>query len=477
MLIRHTLYFLPTQLLAPLAQLASMVLWTHWLQPEAMGVFTLVSVMQEMAYLLCLGWFSSYALRYLPGPDQDEAMRRYLATENVVVTVSVLLGALVAIPATWSLQTSSSPTEMALAVAAFFITRGLNAHYAERARAQSAFLTYGVLQLAGPVGGLALGWLVLQQVAPSAQALLWAYAAAQGLGCLLALPGLGMYWRFKALDRPMLKDAISFGAPVLALSALGWVAENHVRYLVQWRDGAQAMGLMIVGWSLGRRAASVAAMLVTAAAFPLASRMLNDGRQQEALRQLQTNAALMMGVLLPATVGMFLIGPALAKLVVAPPYQTVTAQVIGLSMLSGALRNLHVHATDQLMLLQRRMGMMAGVSVIEIVACAGATLVGMVLDPWQGAVVGQTVGSAIALVVSMWWVHRHLAFRWPWLDTLRIALACSGMAVVMLMLAPQQGGLLPLLVWGASGALAYAACAALLYQQVLRSRWAARRVS
>ncbi len=56
MLIAHTLKYLPAQLLAPLAQVASVVLWTHWLAPQEMGVFTLVSVTQEMAYLGCLGW-------------------------------------------------------------------------------------------------------------------------------------------------------------------------------------------------------------------------------------------------------------------------------------------------------------------------------------------------------------------------------------------------------------------------------------
>ena len=43
MLIKHTLQYLPAQLLSPLAQLASMILWTHWLAPVEMGVFTLVS--------------------------------------------------------------------------------------------------------------------------------------------------------------------------------------------------------------------------------------------------------------------------------------------------------------------------------------------------------------------------------------------------------------------------------------------------
>lgn len=68
MLIRHMLAFLPALVVSPLAHLVSMVLWTHWLAPADMGIFTLVSATQEIAYTLSLAWFSVHALRYLRPP-------------------------------------------------------------------------------------------------------------------------------------------------------------------------------------------------------------------------------------------------------------------------------------------------------------------------------------------------------------------------------------------------------------------------
>lgn len=474
MLLKHALYYLPTQLLSPLAQLGSMLLWTHWLAPEAMGVFTLVSVMQEMAYLVCLGWFSTYALRYLPAPDQVDERHRYLATENVLVLVCVLASMLVALPATWTLPASQHTVGTVLAVGAFFATRALNAHYGERARAQSSFLSYGILQLAGPVGGLGLGWLALHQFEPSAQVLLWSYALAQGLGGLLALPGLGMHWRLRAPDTQLLKAAVSFGGPVLGLAALGWVAENHIRYLVQWQAGASALGLMIVGWSLGRRCASVAAMLVTTAAFPLASRLLNEGRHDEAMKQLRINAALMLAVLLPSTVAIQIMGPDLAALTVASTYREITGQVLGWSVFAGMLRNLHVHATDQLMLLQRRMLMIGQISVVEIVACTLASVAGLAGWGLQGAVVGQAVGSGLALLLSLWWARQHLGFHWPWGDSARLAAASGVMALALVAWHPPQGAL-GMLLWVLWGALSYGlACLALFHTAVMQ-QWQLRK--
>ncbi len=476
MLLRHTLLYLPTQLLSPLAQLGSMILWTHWLAPEAMGMFTLVSVMQEMAYLTCLGWFSTYALRYLPSGAQPDALKRYLATENVVVLACLVMSMVVAIPATLTLPQAEHHIGTFLAVGLFFATRALNAHYGERARAQSSFVSYAVLQLAGPVGGLLLGWMALQRIEASAQVLLLSYALAQLVGSLLALPGLGMHWRLKAPDATLLRQALAFGAPVLGLSALGWVAENHVRYLVQWQSGAAALGLMIVGWSLGRRCASVAAMLVTTAAFPLAARLLNEGRHDEALRQLRVNAALMLAVLVPVTVAMQLVGPDLAALAVAPAYRDITGQLLGLSVLAGMLRNLHVHATDQLMLLHRRMRMIAHVSVIEILACGLASMLGLWLKGVHGAVIGQAVGSTLALGVSLWWARSQLGFRWPWMDTARIVAASGVMAAALLAWHP-HAGVLGLVQWVAWGAVVYLLACAMLFQAVLRQQWRLQRMA
>ena len=474
MLIRNTLKFLPAQLLSPAAQLVSMILWTHWLAPAEMGLYTLVTVAQEMAYVFCLGWFAVYALRYLP-PDTDRPGReRYLGTENVVVLGSIVAGMLAAVLISLTLPHDGHWWIGTFVIGLFFVTRAINMHYAERARAQSAFVAYTLLQTVGPVGGLGLALLAFQYFDPDAWVLLGAYATAQTLGTLLALPILGMHWRLARPDAALLRAAIGFGFPLIGLGALGWVAENYIRYLVQWQSGATALGLMIVGWSLGRRCASVASMLVATAAFPLASRLLNEGRREEALAQLGINAALMVAVLVPVTAALALLGPALVSLTVAPEYRETTAQLLGLAVLGGALRNLHMHVTDQLMVLDRRIRMAADVDVVEIVVCAVASFAGLLLYGLHGAVAGQALGSLLTLALSMGWARKHLGLVWPWGETLRILLAAAVMvgALVWLDAAPSVAGL----IYGTLlGAAVYAAAMALLFSTELRKLLIARR--
>jgi O-antigen/teichoic acid export membrane protein len=272
----------------------------------------------------------------------------------------------------------------------------------------------------------------------------------------------------------VLRAAWAFGGPVLGLSALGWIAENYIRYLVQWHSGAAALGLMIVGWSLGRRCAAVAATLVTTASFPLAARLLNANKREEALGHLSLNAAMMVGVLAPVTAALELLGPPLVRLFVAQEYQQVTSELLVLSVLAGAVRNLHMHTTDQLMVLERRIGMLAKLDVFEIVLCALLSLVGLIYDGVRGAVIGQAVGSLATLAVSMWLAQRYLGFRWPWNYTLRICMATALMLAGLRwwQVGDDAWGLAAASLWGT---LLYVLAMLLLFLPECRRFWANRQ--
>ena len=474
MLIRATLKYLPAQVLAPLAQLASVILWTHWLAPAGMGLFTLVTVAQEIAYGVGLGWFSVYALRYLPAADDLAARQRYLGAENAVVLGSVAASAIAAAIVVGSFPAGDASWARVGVVGLYFATRAFNLHYAERARAQQAYLAYTLLQSTGPLGGLALGWLALQSIAATPWVLLSAYALAQALGTLVALPMIGLRARLVRPDAALLRAALGFGMPMLGLGVLAWWAENYIRYVVQWQAGAVALGVMVVGWSLGRRCAAVASMLVVTAAFPLAARLLNEGRRAQALAQLRINATLVLAVLVPVSAALALLGPALVALTVALPYRSATAALLGLAVIGGAIRNLRVHTTDQLLVLDRRMRRAAQIDVIEIVACTLASLAGLAWHGVTGAVIGQGLGSLLTLALGISWARRISGLDWPWVDTVKVSAAAAAMGAVLHATGPWTGAS-GLALGAGLGATVYAASLALLFAPHLRRAWAAGR--
>ena len=105
------------------------------------------------------------------------------------------------------------------------------------------------------------------------------------------LPKIGHGRSFWPVDREIVGHALRYGIPLIIGGALGWVGLNASRFIVNEMPGVAAAGLFAVGYGLGQRAAAVAAMLVTAAAFPLAVKSMEQGGSKAAMRQLADNSA------------------------------------------------------------------------------------------------------------------------------------------------------------------------------------------
>ena len=256
-----------------------------------------------------------------------------------------------------------------------------------------------------------------------------AYGIAQFIANLVAAPLIGVAILPRRIDRSILRAAFAYGGPILLLYGLGWIAENNFRYVIGHISGAAAFGLMAVGWGLGRRCASFGAMLVAAAAFPIAARLLNEGKRTEALQQLATNAALLIGVMAPTVVGIAMISTPATDLLIAEPYREMTKAILGLSALAAAIRFLHVHVSDQIFILEKRLSYAGIVDVVEIVAAVVLTTAGLLLYGPIGAVIGTALGSALAVFVSMYLAIRKLDFILPVLDIAKVTVATGVMAL------------------------------------------------
>ncbi|MEN9630604.1 MAG: hypothetical protein RJA10_3832, partial [Pseudomonadota bacterium] len=163
----------------------------------------------------------------------------------------------------------------------------------------------------------------------------------------------------------------------------------------------------------------------------------------------------------------------LVALTVSEAYRQLTTELLAISMLAGALRNLHVHATTQLMVLDRRFGMVARVDGLEVVLCTLASFVGLAGWGLHGAVAGQALGSALTLAYSLHGA-RQLGLVWPVAETLKIMLASGVMALGLLLLQapPTLAGLLAACLLGA---VLYGLAMALLFSPQLREMLARRQ--
>jgi O-antigen/teichoic acid export membrane protein len=462
MLLRNTLLYLPAQIIGPLAQLIAMVVWTHVVDEPTLGVITLVTATHELLQIAFLAWWSQYALRFLERYRDDRDAARFYRTENAVLLGSVIIQSLMAVAVLFVVIAPGANMRLVVATVAYVVTRTLNLYIGERARVRHQIGVYSLQVTVGPALGFAIGLVLIKWIDKSAEWPLAGYAIAQLLAAVIVLPRIGCGRGLWPLDREIIDHALRYGTPLIIGGALGWVGLNASRFVVNDLLGVAAAGLFAVGYGLGQRAATFAAMLVTAAAYPLAVRSMERHGSKVAMRQLADNSALLIAILAPCITGLFMLRAEIVHLMIAPAFQKVTLAILPLAMLAGSIRSLRAHFVDQTFLLHNRTGLLAVVATID--ASATVTLSFIFVHYWGlgGAAAATVVAAIIAAAASFAIAFSRFGLTLPLEHLVPLAIATTVMAA-LLNVFPEASSPLALAWHVVAGSMTYALVLAAFY--------------
>jgi O-antigen/teichoic acid export membrane protein len=276
------------------------------------------------------------------------------------------------------------------------------------------------------------------------------------------LPRIGYGCSFWPLDREIVDHALHYGIPIVIGGALGWVGLNASRFIVNDMLGVAAAGLFAVGYGLGQRAAAVAAMLVTAAAFPLAVKSMEQSGSKVAMRQLADNSALLIAILAPSITGIFILRAEIVHLLIAAPFQKVTLAVLPLSVLAGSIRALRAHFVDQTFLLHNRTRLMIVVATIDATVTVALSLIFIRYWGLVGAAGATVLAALAAAFISFAIAYTKFGLTLPFNHLIPVAIASTAMAALLSHLA-QAPSIIVLSLHVAAGAAVYVALLALLY--------------
>ena len=434
MLLKHTILYLPAQILGPLTQFLSVIVWTHWLSPAEFGVLILVTVTHELAFAVTLSGFSLYAVRHIPDRNDEVERRKFYNTEATMLAVSSLFSILVALVLLYLVLDVPPSALMLVATLVFFVTRSMNLHFADRVRADEQIVNYTLLQTIGPVVGFALGLFLMATYEATPEVVIAGYALAQTISMLIILPRIGYSLNATNPNREMIRDAFGYGMPIMLAGWLAWFSDHGIRFIVKYGMGMGAVGLLSVPWGLGRRSAAFTANLVNAAAFPLAVKKMKEGSRSGAMEQLAMNGAMLFGVLAPTVIGLWSINELLVKSLIDVRFAEVTIALLPLAVFAGGVRYFRAHYIDQIFLLDGTTREFLKIDMIESVSILVLCSLGIWYGDLWGATVGATAGIVIGAIVSYAYAYAAGGFHIMWEHFARIALACAAMALVLNMI-------------------------------------------
>ena len=357
----------------------------------------------------------------------------------------------------------------------YTVTRCLSLHLGERSRAQSRILDYTLATSAGPLAGFALAFAAVSRIAATPQAALIGYGLAQAIVLAWLMTRQHMRLVVARPDPELLRRALAFGLPLILAGVAAWFGMNAIRILVDHALGPAAMGLIAVGWALGQRITTTAAMFVTIAAFPLAVERFRLGARDEAYRQITTNGLLMFGIALPSAVGLYLLQDALVWLLVAAPFRAMTVAVLPAALIAGLCRNVRTHVADQVFVLIENTTMVCLMTIAEGVAVVIGCWIGLVLGGPVGAAYGSAAGYALTMVASFAVARVRAGLRTPFFEAALVGVAVAIMAFAVRLLPHRNalvGGAVERIVLVVFvGAAVYAVAILVFFPVVTRGVW------
>lgn len=375
------------------------------------------------------GW-SLFMLRHFEASPSPESRRHWQKTENLVILIGAVVQ--IALISVILIAANLATSFGLIAWSCFYIvTRTILGHLSERARRESKIAIYTACQLVGPIVGFLASLALVTLVSASPESVLAGLA-------LVSAATTATIWGWMRLslavgrpDMALLKQGLRFSAPLTAAGFIAWASPNGIRFVVDHFSGAAAVGLISLGWGLGQRLATVLAMAVTAAAFPLAVKHIQANRQAEALQHIALNSVLLFGLLCPATAGALLIASDLVNATIAEPFRATTIAILPIATLAGSLRQFRLHYSDQVLLLLDRTMSSLAISTVDAVATVALCWLGCWWGGLMGAALGCLAGSIVAGVYSIGlgvWKH---SLPFPTLELTRVLAATAVMTLAL----------------------------------------------
>lgn len=428
MYVKHSLMYLLAKLAPALASFVVLAAYTRWMSVEEYGIFTTIMVVASSVSLFAFGWLYVGIMRFWDKQEMTAgAVERLISVS--VLAIALVVGVLAVIFAVVTGQVALAAGFFAVFVSSAFyeayqrinsITLKVN-HYvwAEVSRTVLTMLSGLLLVWAGYTWVGAIGGVVL--------------------GVLLVLVLSGALWRhfrlsWRELDVTALKALLVYGLPLSLSLVLLEVIHASDRVMIGWLLGYGQAGEYAVAYNLPFQILMMMTSSLNLAAYPVVIRTLENEGKPQAEARLQQYFVLLIGVSIPAIVGLVGIADAFIPLLVGAAFVPTAISLlpwIGVAILANCIYLFYVSLAFQLAKYT-----LGSVKVVGVAALVNV-LLNLILIPTHG-LLGATLASIaaylICLVYGYYLGKQHFALTLPVLDMGKVLLASLGMYGLMVLL-------------------------------------------
>jgi O-antigen/teichoic acid export membrane protein len=465
---RGVVGYLPMNIVQGVVGLFSIVVFTRLLTPAEFGVYALAYSAMTLGHTLTFSWLEAAMARFYAPEAQAGRLGGHFATLYRcwlgVAAVYVLIGG-----AALLLWPGDGPVKLAVGAGmAATLARSLSKLNQERRRAEGDVRGSALMDMAQTIGAFVLGvgliYAGLKGAAPIAGA-----GVASAVVLMFLLPAELKRGAHGVFEPQRAKTYASYGLPVALSLIFSLALATTDRFLLAAFMGNATVGVYQAGYSLANRTLDVMFIWLGAAGGPALIVALERGGAAALVKAAREQSALVLGLAVPAAVGLALVARPLAEVMIGPALRDGAAMVtpwIAASTLFSGFTNCYAH---QAFMLGRRTGLMLAAMSIPACVNIGMCLVLIPRFGLQGAMWAATASYGVGLIASLALGRRAQPLPLP---TLALAKAGAASAVMGLVVAalPSPGGIVELALKAGVGVMVYALAGYALDISGLRSR-------
>jgi O-antigen/teichoic acid export membrane protein len=426
MLFRHGLTYLWARGLPSIINFAAIALFTRLLTPDEFGLYAMVIASVFLVNAVIFVWLRLSLLRFAgSAKNQSQLLSTVLACFLVLVGLNAIL-ALIVLP---FVADGSQRNLMLFGMLLLWLTAWLDLT-SDFLRAQLQPQRYGYVNLLKSVTSISVGG-ALAYLGWGAWGLLVGLALATALPILVYGHKIWTGIHLRHVDKELIQRLLRYGLPLTASVACSLVVRGSDRILLGWLLNSSVVGVYAAGYDLAQNSLEALIMIIDGAAFPLAVHALEQDGVQAAQRQLSQNITMLLTVALPAALGLAMVAPNLAHVVLGSQFQIEAAHLIPWVALAVLLSGIRTYYIDHAFLLGKNT--MAQLLVLGLAAAVNVVL-NLIWIPTHGilgAAWATVIAYLVSFVVGVLLARRSFPLPFPAKELIKVAGATAGMGLAL----------------------------------------------
>jgi len=435
--------------------------WTHLLQPAEFGTFSLVSASALLLNAIAFEWLRLTGARTLFDPTQPYEISGERANALLALYGACCCLLMAASTLAWACDISvlGMPAAFLPMLAAFAFTEMALSLVNTVSRIRTEAWQFFASMVSRSVLSLLAGILLVAGFGAGARGALLGTVIAQAVALVAGLV-LDRFWhsvRPWRARRTELLAAFRLGAPLIGSCALTYGASVVDRFLIAGVLGAAEIGHYMAPTDLLQKTLVFVMLAINLTAYPTLVRTYEAEGNAAAGRVLQNSFALQLGLGLPAAIGIAVLAPGVADLLLGASYRDAASRILPLLAIATLLRCLITFQLAMAFQIKRRMKLMLVPPTITLIATV--LLAPYAMRAWGvlGMALATTIAQVLTFAVSVALSKREMPLVFVTRDTLKIVGAAIGMGALLYPLRDLHGPVQTLLSialgGGAYGAL------------------------